>query len=178
MKSLAYLTVVSTILLLVISQSQAVPQLRQVGQRWPANQQVSIDQVDHSPFTQLLGKYVNADGEVNYAGWKNSSADRSALQNYLKSLSQANPRTQASRQAIMAFWINAYNAVTLEGMLEVYPTSSIRKHTNKLGYNVWTDLKLQVGEQQINLEDIEHKVLRKMNEPRIHFAIVLSLIHI
>ena len=149
-------------------------QLRTAGRKVPANQRVSIDQIDHSTFDQLLGKYVNEDGEVNYAGLKASATDRQALQQYLNLLSTAEPKIQASRNAQLAFWINAYNAVTLEGILAVYPTSSIRNHTKKLGYNMWKDLKLLVGDTQINLEDIEHKILRKMNEPRIHFAIVCA----
>lgn len=76
----------------------------------------------------------------------------------------------------MAYWINAYNAVTLEGILAVYPTDSIRKHTDKNSYDIWKHLKFISGDQQISLNDIEHKVLRKMNEPRIHFAIVCASI--
>ena len=148
---------------------------RFVGQRWAAGQQVSIDQIQHGGFDALLKKYVDADGYVNYKAWHASRADRSALQNYLKQLSRANLRLAASREAKLAFWINAYNAVTLEGILQVYPTTSIRNHTAKVvGYNIWKQLKLPVGDRQYSLEDIEHKVLRKMNEPRIHFAIVCA----
>lgn len=151
-------------------------QLKSVGQRWPADQLVSTSSVNHAPFNQLLQKYVNTEGEVNYGAWKQSAQDRAALQKYLVSLSQVNPRASAAREANLAYWINAYNAVTLEGILEVYPTTSIQNHTKKIGYNLWKDLKLIVGDTQINLEDIEHKVLRKMNEPRIHFAIVCASI--
>ncbi len=150
---------------------------RYVGQRWPANQQVSMDRIRHDSFDALLKKYVDENGYVNYKAWQASRADRSALQNYLKQLSRANPRLAASREAKLAFWINAYNAVTLEGILQVYPTTSIRNHTAKLvGYNIWKQLKLPVGNHEYSLEDIEHKILRRMNEPRIHFAIVCASI--
>lgn len=57
----------------------------------------------------------------------------------------------------------------------MYPTDSIRKHTSKLGgYNIWDDLPLLVGGHPYSLNDMEHKVLRKMGEPRIHFAIVCA----
>ena len=47
----------------------------------------------------------------------------------------------------LAYWINAYNALTVQGILDVYPTSSIRNHTAKLvGYNIWDDLLLPVGD--------------------------------
>ena len=157
-----------------IAATHSSAQLKSVGKRFPASKLRSINQIDHTPFDEILRKYVNKDGEVNYAGLKATASDRQQLQQYLASLSQANPDLQASKSAKLAYWINAYNAVTLEGILEVYPTSSIRNHTKKLGYNMWTDLKLIVADFETNLEDIEHKVLRKMNEPRIHFAIVCA----
>lgn len=154
--------------------TQSSAQLRSVGRSWPADQRKAFAQIDHSSFDSLLKKYVNKDGEVNYAAWKNSSTDRKALQDYLVSLSQADRKIQCTPAATLAYWINAYNAVTVEGILAVYPTSSIRNHTKKIGYNLWKDLKLIVGDTSINLNDIEHEVLRKMNEPRIHFAIVCA----
>ena len=55
-----------------------------------------------------------------------------------------------------------------------YPTKSIRDHTGSFGYNIWEDLPLLVSNQPYSLEHIEHKVLRKMGEPKIHFAIVCA----
>ncbi len=148
-----------------------------LGKSWQAGQYVSMDEVDHLAFDQLLQKYVDKDGMVNYAAWHKSAEDRRQLQQYLGRLSQATPGAKASREGQLAFWINAYNATTLEGILQVYPTSSIRNHTAKVaGYNLWKDLPLLVGGKPHSLETIEHQILRKMNEPRIHFAIVCASI--
>jgi len=146
------------------------------GRKWPAAQRVSIDKIDHRLFDSLLQKYVNQRGDVDYAAWKRSAADLKALASYLENLSQAEPRAAASRAAKLAYWINAYNALTLHGMLREYPTTSIRNHTSKLPfrYNIWKDLLLHAGGGAYSLEDIEHKILRKMGEPRIHFAIVCA----
>lgn len=146
-----------------------------LGEKWPSSKLVSIDQIDHSAFNALLNRYVDSDGYVNYKAWRSSRNDRSTLQTYLSELAKADPTQNASRESQLAFWINAYNAVTLEGILQVYPTSSIRKHTSKFGgYNIWDDLPLLVAGKPYSLNDIEHKVLRKMGEPRIHFAIVCA----
>ena len=146
-----------------------------VGHRWAASQLVSIDRIDHAPLNTLLAKYVDADGYVKYAAWQRSQQDRRALLTYLASLGKADRRAAASKQARLAFWINAYNAVTIEGMLQEYPTDSIRNHTAKLfGYNIWKELPLIVGDSQYSLEQMEHEILRKMGEPRIHFAIVCA----
>jgi len=146
-----------------------------VGRRWPDQQLVSIDKIDHAPLDRLLAKYVDTDGFVNYKAWQHSQQDRQALLTYLASLGQANRSRPASKSAQLAFWINAYNAVTIEGMLQEYPTDSIRNHTAKVvGYNIWKQLPLIVGADQYALEQIEHDILRKMDEPRIHFAIVCA----
>ena len=137
----------------------------------------SFDKVDHSVWDALLKKYVDKNGMVNYRALKYSRSDVASLNQYLNSLSEANPSVAASREAKLAFWINAYNAVTLHGILREYPTTSIRNHTAKLfGYNIWHDLQLYVGGKPYSLDTMEHKILRKMNEPRIHFAIVCASI--
>ena len=140
-----------------------------------AKSRVALEQIDHSIWDGLLAKYCDERGLVDYRGWKNSQADRQLLSDYLALLSSADLKRKSSRASQFAFWINAYNAVTIEGILREYPTSSIRNHTAKFfGYNVWDDLRLHVGGRTYSLNEIEHDVLRKMKEPRIHFAIVCA----
>ncbi|PAY17324.1 hypothetical protein CKO51_22125 [Rhodopirellula sp. SM50] len=140
---------------------------------------VPMHSIDHSSWNTLLEKYVDSDGRVDYKRWHASGPDQTLLDDYLEHLSTASiaadeKTTQVHR---LAFWINAYNALTLKGILREYPTTSIRNHTPKLwGYHIWHDLKLHVGHQPFSLDEIEHQVLRKMDEPRIHFAIVCASI--
>ena len=148
-----------------------------VGANVPEQQRIPADQIDHSAWDALLRKYVDNRGMVNYAGWKATKADMQALDNYLTRLSAASFSRQTSAGVKLAFWINAYNAVTIKGILREYPTTSIRNHTAKVfGYNIWKDLQLQVEGRQYSLDHIEHEILRKMGEPRIHFAIVCASI--
>ena len=143
----------------------------------PAQQQVSMDRIDHRSWNALLGKYVNTKGQVNYAGWKASQADSQALEAYINQLSTASTTQNAARENKMAYWINAYNAVTVKGILQEYPTTSIRNFTSENGgYNIWKNLLLNVGGGQISLEAIENNVLRPMGDPRIHFAVVCASI--
>jgi hypothetical protein len=138
---------------------------------------VSMDAIAHDGLNDLLKKYVNDAGLVNYKAWKASDEDVRRLDEYINSLSSASLSIAATRPAKLAFFINAYNALTVKGILREYPTSSIRNHTAKLfGYNIWQDLQLYVGGSPLSLETIEHQVLRKMSEPRIHFAIVCASI--
>lgn len=170
-------TIVLGCVFLANSSSALGQRLQTAGKQWPAAERVAIGKIKHDSFDKLLKKYVDKDGMVNYKAWHASSADRAKLTNYIESLSRADIEQQAERNDKLAFWINAYNAVTVEGILRVYPTTSIRNHTSEtVGYNLWKHLMLVVDDKQINLNDIEHKVLRKMSEPRIHFAIVCASI--
>ncbi len=146
-----------------------------VGAIVPPAQRIPVERINHSAWTALLAKHVDDRGMVNYAAWKASAADQKALDEYLVHLSAASFGRAASREAQRAFWINTYNAITVKGILREYPTSSIRNHTSKFGgYNIWKDLQIPIEDRVYSLDQIEHDVLRKMKEPRIHFAIVCA----
>ncbi len=146
-----------------------------LGAAVPVGQQTPVGRVSHEPWDRLLKKYVDPAGMVDYAAWKGSREDQATLDAYLNQLSAAALAPDSPREAQLAFWINAYNAVTVKGILREYPTTSIRNHTARLfGYNIWKDLQLLVGGKAYSLEAIEHEVLRPMGEPRIHFAIVCA----
>jgi hypothetical protein len=145
------------------------------GRDWPVEERLSLEAVEHEPWDGLLARYVDELGRVDYAGWSSAPGDIAALDNYLALLSRADPDREASRDARLAFWINAYNALTIRGILREYPTSSIQDHVSRLGgYNIWRDLLLRVGDRDYSLGQIEHQVLRSFGEPRIHFAIVCA----
>ena len=120
-------------------------------------------QINHSSWDALLKKYVNSNGLVDYKGFLN---DRIELQEYLKMLSE-NPPTEAwSVQELLAYYINTYNAYTVMLILENYPLKSIKDINGP-----WTKAIVPIGDKTLSLGGIENGILRKMNEPRIHFAI-------
>ncbi|MCH2211481.1 MAG: DUF547 domain-containing protein [Fuerstiella sp.] len=134
-----------------------------------------LEQIDHSGWDRLLKAYVNEHGMVNYGRWATNIADRRSLEQYLAHLSTGKRTRTSSADAVLAFWINAYNAVTIHGILREYPTSSIRNHTpSASGYNIWKHLQLFVDGHPYSLNRIEHEILLKMNESRVHFAIVCA----
>jgi hypothetical protein len=146
-----------------------------LGRIWPATDLVSIEKIDHRDWDRLLRRHVDEAGDVGYSAWKETPDEVQALDAYLDSLSRANPALDAGREARLAFWINAYNALTIRGILREYPTASIQNHAARLvGFNIWRDLLLHVGETDYSLGQIEHELLRPLQEPRIHFAIVCA----
>lgn len=141
----------------------------------PAGERVPLVEIDHRSFDVLLQKYVDDRGLVAYRQWKDSAEDTRALDDYLARLGAASLTGPSSRADRLAFWINAYNALTLKGILMKYPTRSIRDHTPIVGgYNIWNDLLLWVDGKEYSLNNIEHDILRKMGEPRVHFVLVCA----
>ncbi|MCF8260082.1 MAG: DUF547 domain-containing protein [Melioribacteraceae bacterium] len=134
---------------------------------------------DHSIFTTVLQKYVE-DGWVNYEELKKDSE----FKNYLEILHKTDPSKLNADEVKLAFWINAYNAFTLEIILEFYPVESINDlHSGGLylgtvlGTTVWDKDLFEINGKMISLNYIEHEILRKdFEEPRIHFAIVCASI--
>src|SRR5262249_50767865 len=138
-------------------------------------ERVDLDDVDHSAWDALLQKYVDDQGLVAYRRWKETPADLAALDRYLARLGAADVGAPADQAAQIAYWINAYNALTIKGILREYPTSSIRNHTAPVGgYNLWRDLLMEIDGRKYCLDDIEHATLRPLGEPRIHFALVCA----
>lgn len=122
----------------------------------------------HGIWNELLQKHVSDKGNVDYQGLKK---ERLKLNNYIKLLNLALPNETHTKAYTLAFWINAYNAMTIDLILRHYPVKSIKDIKDPWQQRYW-----KLGEKWYNLEDIEHQILRKMNEPRIHFAIVCASI--
>jgi len=133
---------------------------------------VKNGRIDHSIYDTLLKRYVDQEGFVAYRQLK--AQDGARLQAYLDALGDVDPEQLRDRAERLAYWINAYNALTIKGILYFYPTKSIREHVSVIGYNIWKDYKMQVNGTAYSLDDIEHDILRKMGDPRIHFAIVCA----
>lgn len=126
----------------------------------------AVKGVDHQQWNSLLQKYVSPSGKVNYKGFKK---DEKALQSYLSNLSNNLPAKSDSKNAVLAYWINVYNAYTVKLIIDNYPLKSIKDIKNPWGNKFFT-----LGTKKYSLEEVEHEILRKMNEPRIHFAIVCA----
>lgn len=122
--------------------------------------------VDHSPWTSILKKYVSENGQVDY---QNLKKDRKLLTDYISYLGKNTPNENWKKEDKLAYWINAYNALTVDLIIRNYPIKSIKDIKTPWEQRLW-----KLGNTWYNLDEIEHDILRKMNEPRIHFAIVCA----
>lgn len=131
---------------------------------------------DFNLWDGLLTKYVSekASGgvmfhSVDYPAMK-SDPDWSRLISDLKKFS---PESLKTREQKLAFWINLYNIFAVKMVQDHFPVKSI-KDAGSFFSPVWGKTVGVVGEKEISLDEIEHKILRKMGEPRIHTAIVCA----
>ncbi|MFZ2155676.1 MAG: DUF547 domain-containing protein [Bradyrhizobium sp.] len=132
----------------------------------------------HGAWNALVKKHVVliAKGNASQVRYADFSRDRSALRNYLDSLSGV-PEAQFNawpRAQQMAFLINAYNAFTVELILANYPVKSIKDIGSDLFGNRWKKKFFRLFGQDSYLDQIEHEMLRKpgrYDDPRVHFAV-------
>jgi hypothetical protein len=127
-------------------------------------------------FDGLLADYVDDQGMVDYAKLKTDGR----LTTSVEALADSSwPQSPAS----LAFWLNAYNLLTLALICDHYPLRSIsdlhKLKPMKLAVatkrSAWDVFDYRVDGQNRTLNDIEHKIVRKrFAEPRIHAALVCA----
>jgi hypothetical protein len=114
------------------------------------------------PSDDIVGVRVDYEKIGSAKGW----------QTLVSQVEDARP-SQLDRDARMAFWINAYNILTIDLIVKHYPLESI-KDIGSFFSPVWDIDVATIEDRPISLGGIEHEVLRPMGEPRIHAAIVCA----
>lgn len=128
----------------------------------------------HAAWDSLLKKYVNNEGLVDYKGLQHDSL---ALNGYLQNLSAhlpSKPWTDADR---LAYWLNAYNAFTVQLIVRHYPVKSIKDlGGDKIFVNTPWDIHfIKLDDTGYSLNDLEHRIIRKrFHDNRIHVALVCA----
>ena len=134
------------------------------GQKPPhMGSSINVVSIDHQVWDNLLRKYVDGQGNVDYKGF---ASDGEQLNTYLEYLTKNPIAKSAPKEEKLAYYINLYNAGTVQLILEHYPLKSIKDI-----FRPWGKDRIKIGDESFSLGEIEHDILRKMNEPRIHFAI-------
>jgi hypothetical protein len=144
--------------------------------RWQAHDAGSTARIDHGAWAAFLERYlvVRQDGvnRVRYAAV--SEADRRKLDAYLERLAGVEISTY-SRPVQFAYWVNLYNALTIDIVLDHYPVDSIRDIDISPGWfanGPWGAELVTVEGTALTLNDIEHRILRPIwQDPRIHYAV-------
>jgi hypothetical protein len=133
------------------------------------------DPFHHGPWQAFLDRYLVTDDVsgihlVRYDAV--TPADRAALDAWIDGLAGTDPGG-ASRDAQMAYWINLYNALTVQVILDEPDVDSIRDISSGLfSSGPWGRKMARVAGEDLSLDDIEHRILRPhYRDARIHFAV-------
>jgi hypothetical protein len=128
--------------------------------------------ITHEAWDALLKKHVGADGFVDYKAFLRDTLD---LRRYLRQLESAHPNDKNwPRDAQMAYWINAYNAYTIELILRNYPVESIKDIKKGIAFvnSVWDIKFIKIQGYTYDLNNIEHNILRPVfKDARVHAAV-------
>ena len=119
---------------------------------------------DYRAFDDLLLNHVH-NGFVDYDG---IAAD-GRLDEFIRQLGDTSPESLADASARKAFFINAYNALAIYGVLDGQTTKSQRSRNR-----FFKKMKMRVLGEKRSMEQIEHDELRQTGDPRIHFAIACA----
>jgi hypothetical protein len=131
---------------------------------------------EHAAWNALLKKHVvlRDGGKASQLRYAGMAGERAALKAYLDSLSKVSEREFAAwpREEQMAFLINAYNAFTVEKILQRYPDIRSIWDFGKLFGNPFKDPFFTLLGGARTLDWIEHERLRRnYRDPRIHYAV-------
>lgn len=149
---------------------------------WDASNESSSDQFDHAAWQEILDAYLRVREQdanrFDYQALKASAEDSRKLSEYLERLQAVDPR-EYSRAEQKAYWINFYNALTVQTVLEEYPVNSIRNISRSLfgvggliPLGPWGDERATVAGVAITLDNIENGIMRPIyQDARVHYAL-------
>jgi hypothetical protein len=156
----------------VLAGCASIPPLAQNQSQTTEASVASSAPLSYEDYGTVLRTYVNADGLVDYPALQ---ANPQVLKDFIAQLGSVSPDTYVAwnENEKIAFLINAYNAITLESIINQNPLKGSIKDI----FGVWNFTKHTVMGRSLTLDNIEHDILRKdFQEPRIHAALVCAAI--
>ncbi len=128
---------------------------------------LAAPKVDNHLYAELLSKHTR-DGLVDYASFK---TEHPKLKEYIEYLAGINP-DKLSRDDAFAYYINLYNAATIDLVLENYPGIDSIKDIGGFFGKPWKIEFITLKGKKVHLDHVEHEILRPTyKDPRIHFAV-------
>ncbi len=134
-----------------------------------SEEESSGEVIDPEPFEQVLQRYVDEDGMVDYAGLLDSERDRGRLNQVVRQVGQASiENTDESAQ--LAFFINAYNALVIHAVLQRWPVENVYEEEGFFDGD-----RHGVAGSAMTLDELDKEVIRKrFDEPRVNFVLVCA----
>ncbi|QTD51344.1 DUF547 domain-containing protein [Sulfidibacter corallicola] len=124
---------------------------------------------DPTAYQRFLTAVVDDRGRVDYT--KAVGTVRSDLDTYLEQAASATPAVFDDDSQRLAFFINAYNASVIAGVLHHWPIDSI----DEVGplHQFFRDRDYRIAGSTVSLHGFESRVIRRF-DPRLHFALICA----
>ena len=148
--------------------------LADITSDWNRSDESSTASIDQHLWQEILDRYLvtGTQSGINLFDYgRVGDEDRKTLKRYLSEMQSLDPRNY-SRKGQMAYWINLYNALTVDLVIDHYPVKSIKKIGGLFSFGPWDQVVARIAGHELTLNDIEHKILRPIwKDPRIHYAV-------
>lgn len=127
---------------------------------------------DHQKWQHVLDALVVKKGNAHFVNYAAATTkDKETLQTYIAELTAIDPRLYNKKEQF-AYWVNLYNALTVNLILKAYPVTSITKLGGFFSFGPWDEKITLVAGKKLTLNDIEHRILRPIwKDARIHYAV-------
>jgi len=143
---------------------------------WETNNPLSTKVISHQKWDDFLNKYIIINDEginlVNYSALKKE--DLESLKNYIQQMTQINIDNY-NRQEQLAYWINLYNALTVQTVASYYPVANIQEINISPGLfslGPWGAILVTIKGTPLSLDDIDNRIIRPIwNDQRTHYAL-------
>lgn len=135
----------------------------------------AVARLDHGAWDRFLQAHTRKDaaGVVRVGYGRISDSDHAELKRYVRKLAAVDAAT-LTNEAQLAYWVNLYNALTVDVILDHHPVASIRDiKSGGFDLGPWEDMRLLVNGVETSLHDIEHGIIRPLwpDVPEIHYVL-------
>lgn len=141
-------------------------------QQWHQYDTTSTQTLSHESWQTILNHYVVEQPygkKVNYQAV--TKTHRQLLKSYIDGLTTINP-LKLNRNEQFAYWVNLYNALVVQLVVEHYPIHSVNDLGAWYEQGPWQHKLISINQQPISLNDIEHRILRPFwQDPRVHYLL-------
>mgnify|MGYP000848376991 CR=1 FL=1 len=123
---------------------------------WNSSDETNLAIIDHSPFDGFLKTYVvsNHPSGINRFRYADvSRGDNKLLNKYIAKMASIDPRDYRKREQ-KAYWLNLYNALTLQELLKLYPVTSVERD------KISRKRRIMVAKKKLSMADIDQRILR------------------
>lgn len=150
--------------------------LKELSPKWQVNNPLSTKTISHAEWQKFLDCCVITNKEgINLVNYPQLTTEQHALlNNYISQMAQVDIR-KYNRNEQLAFWLNLYNALTVQTVAEYYPITNILEINTSPGlFSVgpWGASLININNTRLTLDEIHNRIIRPIwNDPRTHYAI-------